>query len=118
MKEQQVKADWNMRDLTREKGAYNGTRWWAQRARKAFGEFAPSGGVAFPEAGGADEAAADTGRVFGAGPACFGPGFFAVRFICSSRVSREKPVSRLNWLSSISRSSGSTDATISAPFRA
>ena len=56
MKEQQVQPIWNVRDLTREKGAYNGTRWWAQRARKAFGEFAPSGGVAFPEAGGADAA--------------------------------------------------------------
>ena len=56
MKAMQVQSDWNVRDLTREKGAYNGTRWWAHGALKALGAFGESSVVVFPEASGADAA--------------------------------------------------------------
>ena len=48
MNEKQVQADWYVRDLAEEKGAYNGVRWWAGWALKVFGKVAPSGAVAFP----------------------------------------------------------------------
>lgn len=41
--------EWTVRDLTREAGAYNGVRWWAECALEVLGGIAPSGAVLFPE---------------------------------------------------------------------
>ncbi len=43
------KQEWTVRDLTREPGAYNGVRWWAEWALDVLGGIAPSGAVLFPE---------------------------------------------------------------------
>ena len=40
---------WNVRDLTKVAGAFNGVRWWARWAQKSFGKSAPSGALALPE---------------------------------------------------------------------
>ncbi len=56
MNEKQVRADWCVRELSAERGAYNGVRWWAEWAVKVFGKVAPSGAVAFPARRGAEGA--------------------------------------------------------------
>ena len=47
--------EWTVRDLTREPGAYNGVRWWAEWALDVLGGIAPSGAVLFPERRGVNE---------------------------------------------------------------
>ncbi len=47
--------EWTVRDLTREPGAYNGVRWWAEWAMEALDGIAPSGAVLFPERRGVGE---------------------------------------------------------------
>lgn len=49
------KQEWTVRDLTREPGAYNGVRWWAEWALDVLGGIAPSGAVLFPERRGVNE---------------------------------------------------------------
>lgn len=44
-----TQGDWTVRSLTGARGAYNGVRWWAQRAQKAFGAFGTGGVLAFQE---------------------------------------------------------------------
>ena len=41
--------EWMIRSLTNARGAYNGVRWWAQRAQKAFGACGAAGVLAFQE---------------------------------------------------------------------
>ena len=40
---------WTIRNLSESQGAYNGVRWWARRAQKAFGAFEAGGVLAFQE---------------------------------------------------------------------
>ena len=71
------KQEWTVRDLTREPGAYNGVRWWAEWALDVLGGIAPSGAVLFPERRGVGaevrrrvllEAAVGVAPLFGAKP--------------------------------------------------
>ena len=44
-----ARGEWTVRSLTDARGAFNGVRWWAQRAQKAFGAFEAEGVLAFQE---------------------------------------------------------------------